>query len=134
MNLNAKFCDPFKADVQELGELKSEEVMTFFERIPWKQYLDDMDQQDGREIHYSPSLVLENIYNNKSLEIAAVGYDNWYIFFFRTKQVAPIFGLGGYNERLFSTEILDQPTDMVKNCLSAFVNEDYQFLEEVVNA
>ena len=30
MNLIAKFCDPFKPEVQELGSTKSENVMAFF--------------------------------------------------------------------------------------------------------
>lgn len=134
MNLIAKFCDPFKPEVQELGSIKSENVMAFFERIPWTQLLDEMANSSGRDIYYSPSLVIENTDINKGIEIAAVGENNWYIFYTRTREVKTMFNLGGYKERLFFTEIRDQSNDVVRSCLFAFINQNFAFLEEVVNS
>jgi hypothetical protein len=130
MNFRASFCDPFKPDIIELGEIQQDKIMENFEKIPWEELLEKMKTANEREIHYSPSLEIENKTNRNGLSVSAVDGTEWYIFFKRPKLVKKWFGLVEKMDDNYLTDVTGQSIDDVKNCLNALINNDLKFLEK----
>ena len=93
MNFRASFCDPFKPDIIELGDIEKDKIMETFEKIPWNKLLEEMKLKKENEIYYSPSLEIENKNNKNGLSVSAVDGKEWYIFYKRPKLVKSFFGL-----------------------------------------
>ncbi|MEO9965475.1 MAG: hypothetical protein ABJF11_06795 [Reichenbachiella sp.] len=130
MNFRASFCDPFKPDIIELGEIEQDKIMENFEKIPWEELLEKMKTTNENEIHYSPSLEIENKTNRNGLSVSAVDGTEWYIFFKRPKLVKKWFGLVEKMDDNYLTDVTGQSTDDVKNCLNALINNDLEYLEK----
>lgn len=60
MNFRASFCDPFKPDIIEMGDIEKDKIMKTFEKIPWTDLLNKMETAHENDIYYSPSLEIEN--------------------------------------------------------------------------
>ena len=67
MNYRASFCDPFKAEIKEIGDIPKESIIELFEKTPWSNYLIEMEKGE-KEVHYSPSLEIENKDNKNGSE------------------------------------------------------------------
>lgn len=132
MNLSASFCDPFKADIVELGDIGKDEVLSTFNNIPWKDYLERMDKTDKKDIYYSPSLEIENKDNGHGLSVSIVDDSNWYIFYKRPKIVKRFLGFGEKLDKNYMTEIHGQTEEDVRECLHALLKSDLQFLEDKI--
>ncbi|MCB0472902.1 MAG: hypothetical protein KDC56_07565 [Flavobacteriaceae bacterium] len=132
MNFRASFCDPFKRDIIELGTVQQDKIIELFENIPWSELLTKMSTAKPKEIHYSPSLEIENQDNQNGISISAVDETEWYIFFKRPKMVKKFFGLKEKLNQHYLTEITGQSIEDVKNCLEALINNDLDFLEEKI--
>lgn len=132
MSFRVSFCDPFKPDVIELGEIEKEKVIDSFQRTPWKKLLDEMDKRKESEIFYSPSLEIENTENKNGLCISAIDGKEWYIFFKRPKMVRKFFGLVEKMDNDYTTDITGQTEQDVIDCLNALLKNDLEFLEKKV--
>lgn len=132
MNFRASFCDPFKPDIIEMGDIEKDKIMETFEKIPWNKLLDEMKTKKESEIHYSPSLEIENKDNKNGLSVSAVDGKEWYIFFKRPKMVKKFFGLTVKMNNDYLTDITGQTENDVKECLIALINNDLEFLERKI--
>lgn len=132
MNFRASFCDPFKPDIIEIGNISENKIMETFDKIPWAEYLEKMKTAKQNEIHYSPSLEIENKDNRNGLSISAVDGGEWYIFYKRPKLVKRFLGLFENMDNNYLTDIQGQTENDVRNCLEALINNDLRFLEEKI--
>lgn len=132
MKFRASFCDPLKPDIIELGEIEKEKIIDSFQRIPWKKLLDKMEGKEMDEIHYSPSLEIENMENRNGLSVSAVDGKEWYIFFKRPKRVKKLFGLMEKMDNNYITDITGQKEQDVLDCLNALKKNDLEFLERKI--
>jgi hypothetical protein len=132
MNFRASFCDPFKKDIIELGVIEKDKIMESFEKIPWTKLLEEMKLKNENEIYYSPSLEIENKENKNGLSVSAVDGKEWYIFFKRPKLVKKFFGLTEKMNNDYLTDITGQTESDVRDCLTALINNDLEFLERKI--
>lgn len=131
MNFRASFCDPFQKDIIELGTISNDSVLDKFEKTPWADILRQMSHAREDEIHYSPSLEIENKDNKHGLAISAVGDpDNFefYIFYKRPKNVKSFFGLRKKTDENYTTDKTGQTKQDVLDCLNALLKNDTEFL------
>ena len=133
MNFRASFCDPFKPDVIELGDIKKDQIMELFEKTPWTEYLKKMKTAKESEIHYSPSLEIENKDNRNGLSVSAIDGLEWSIFYKRPKLVKKFFGLSEKMDNDYLTDVWGQSERDVRACLEALIKNDLQFLEDKIN-
>ena len=132
MSFRASFCDPFKSEIVELGEIRKDKIMEHFEGIPWNEYLEKMKTAKESDLYYSPSLEIENIENKNGLSVSAVDGKEWYIFFKRPKMIKRFFGLSEKMKNNYLTDITGQTIDDVRKCLKALINNDLKYLEEKI--
>ena len=132
MNFRASFCDPFKPDIIEIGNIEKGKVMETFDKIPWSKLLEEMKLKKENEIHYSPSLEIENKDNRNGLSVSAVDGKEWYIFYKRPKMVKKFFGLTEKMDNDYLTDITGQTEKDVRDCLTALINNDLEFLERKI--
>lgn len=135
MNFRASFCDPFQKDIIELGSISKDSILGKFERTPWADILRQMSYAREDEIHYSPSLEIENKDNKHGLAISAFGDpDNFefYIFYKRPKNVKSFFGLKEKTNENYTTDKTGQTRQDVLDCLSALLKNDTLFLENKI--
>lgn len=132
MNFRASFCDPFKPEIIEMGNIEEDKIMETFEKIPWNKLLDEMKLKKENELYYSPSLEIENKDNKNGLSVSAVDGKEWYIFFKRPKMVKKFFGLTEKMNNDYLTDITGQTENDVKECLIALINYDLEFLERKI--
>jgi hypothetical protein len=130
----ATFCDPFKEDIVQLGELPANSVIDIFEKIPWIDYLQRADAAPD-DVQYSPSFGLENVETRVLVECSIVGpvdKHQWYIFFKRPKMVKAFFGLTQKMDDGYLSELHGQTKSDVTACLNALINGDVAFLENKI--
>ena len=133
MKLRASFCDPFSADILQLGEFDGEKIIETFESIDWPDYLKRMMSAKEGEIHYSPSLEVEKTEIRHGLSISAVGEPEnyeFYIFYCRPKKVKSFFGLREKVTDKYLTDVTGQTRQDVIDCLNALIENNTQFLED----
>lgn len=135
MNFRASFCDPFQKNIIELGSISKDCIIDKFEKTPWVDILQQMSHAREDEIHYSPSLEIENKDNKHGLSISAVGEpDNFefYIFYKRPKNVKSFLGLREKTNENFTTDKTGQTKQDVIECLNALLKNDTEFLENKI--
>ena len=96
MVFRTSFCDPFNPTIIELGDIVEPQIMHTFDKVPWVDYLTQMRTRRENEIHFSPSLEIENKATRSGLTISVVGEPEKYescIFYKRPKKVARFFSL-----------------------------------------
>lgn len=132
MKFRASFCDPFKADIIEMGEIEKDKILETFEQIKWIELVGKMKNAQNTELYYSPSLEIENMNNQNGISVSAVDGIEWYIFFKRPKMVKKFFGLSEKMDYNYLTDITGQTIDDVRACILALINDDLNFLEEKI--
>ena len=134
MNFRASFCDPFKPDIIEIGNVEKDKIMELFEKIPWSEYLTKMKTAKETELHYSPSLEIENKDNRHGLSVSAIDGREWCIFYKRPKLVKrkKLFKVIEEMDNEYLTDIWEQTENDVRNCLEALIRNDLQFLEDKI--
>ena len=132
MNFRASFCDPFRPEIIEMGDIEKDKIIETFEKIPWTELLKKMESVNQNDIHYSPSLEIENKDNRNGLSVSAVDGKEWYIFFKRPKMVKKFFGLSEKMDDNYLTDITGQTIHDVRACLEALIKNDLKFLEEKI--
>lgn len=131
MNFKATFCDPFKPDIIELGDLEADRMIDVFEKTPWTDYLQKMETAKQGEIYYSPSLEIVNKDSKNGLAISAVGEPSnyaFYVFYKRPKKVKTFFGLGEKIDENYVTDITGQTKENVIDLLNALKRDDTAYL------
>ena len=135
MNFSASFWDPFKPYIIQLGDIEQDKAIEKFEKIPWSEFLKRMIGKKEEEIHYSPTLEIENKETKNILTISAVGTPGnieYYIFYKRPKEVKYFFGLSKKIKPNYLTETSKQTLDDAISCLNAFIKSDLDFLEDKI--
>lgn len=135
MNFRASFCDPFQKDIIELGNISKDRIIDKFKETPWQEYLERMSNANEDEIHYSPSLEIENIINKHGLSVSAVGVPDNYeycIFYKRPKTAKSFFGLRENLIENYTSDKTGQTEQDVLDCLNALINYDTEFLENKI--
>jgi hypothetical protein len=130
MNFKASFCDPLNPEIIDLGDIPKDKIMETFEKIPWKKLIQKMKKAKEDEIHYSPSLEIENKENKNVIIVSAMDEKEWYIFFKRPMQFKSFFGLIKKVDPEYITDKIGQTIDDVKACINALINNNLEFLEE----
>jgi len=115
-----------------MGEFEKSRIMELFSKIPWTEYLTKMKTAKESEIHYSPSLEIENKDNKNGLSVSAVDGTEWYIFYKRPKLVKKFFGLIEKMNENYITDIHGQTEKDVTDCLEALIRDDLMFLEDKI--
>lgn len=131
VNFRASFCDPFQKEIIDLGTIEETEVIQKFESVPWLDYLKRMETANENEIHYSPSLEIENKDNKHGLSISIVGLPEnheFYIFYKRPKAAKRFFGLQEKIDENYITDKTGQTKQDVLDCLNALVRNDPDYL------
>ena len=131
MNFRASFCDPFKPDIIELGDIQKDKIIDKFENTPWTDFLQKMESAKEGEIFYSPSLEIENKDTKHGLAISAVGDPNkyeFYIFYKRPKKVKTFFGLKEKINEGYTSDKTGQTKQDVLDCLNALLRNDTEYL------
>lgn len=132
MSFRASFCDPFKPDIIELGEIEKDKILVTFDKIPWADYLKKMKSANDKDIHYSPSLEIENKTNKNGIVVSALDGGEWYIFYKRPKLVKRFFGLYETMNNDYTTEIHGQSEKDARECLIALTDNNLKLLEEKI--
>ena len=115
-----------------MGEMEGDQVIGAFQKIRWRNYLQQMQTSNEEEIHYSPSLEIECIENKNGLSISAIGDPyriEYFIFDKRPKKVTKLFGLVKTFDDEYLTESTGQSEKDVLDCLLGLVDNDLRFLE-----
>lgn len=131
MNFRASFCDPFKPDIIELGDILKDKIIEKFEDIIWADFLKEMDLAKEGEVFYSPSLEIESKDTKHGLAISAVGDPNkyeFYIFYKRPKKVKAFFGLKEKINENYTSEKTGQTKQDALDCLNALLRNDTEYL------
>lgn len=129
MNFRASFCNPFKPDIIEMGDIEKDKIMETFETIKWNDFIEKMKTAEESEIYYSPSLEIENKDNKNGLSISAIDGKEWYVFYKRPKLIKKFFGLKEKMENDYLSDVTGQTINDVKECLQALINNDLDFLD-----
>lgn len=135
MNFRATFCDPFNPEIIELGDFSGEEVINKFNSINWSDYLHKIELADEDNIHYSPSLEIENKNIKYGLVISAVGNPNhyeFYIFYKRPRKVKSFLGLITKHFPTYTSDKAGQTRQDALDCINALIRNDNEFLENKI--
>ena len=135
MKFRAAFCDPFKKDIIELGDIADDNIIGEYKKVRWSEILRSMEKKNHPSIYYSPSLEIQNKESKQGLEISAVGSpDNieFYVFYKRPKLVKIFFGLKEKMKENYTTDITGQTEKDVLDYLNALLNNDVDFLDNKI--
>jgi len=135
MQFKLSFCDPFKKEIVELGDISEEKIIESFENIQWTDYLKRMENVNQSDIYYSPSFEIENKENKNGLSISAVGTPSafeYYIFYRRPKIRKKLFGLMNTMDENYLTDVTGQTKKDALDCLNALKNNNLDFLDNKV--
>jgi hypothetical protein len=125
MKFSVSFCDPLSPEILELGDLEEEKVVEVFESIPWRDYLVETNPMDDPDVHYAPSLEVENKKLNIGLELSAIDENEWHLFL--RKSIDSNAPESIENELM--NELTGQSETDAIACLNAFLNVDLDYLE-----
>ncbi|WP_299702889.1 hypothetical protein [uncultured Pontibacter sp.] len=129
------FCDPFKPEIIELGDVETQEIVKRFEQLPWDEIIAKMAGVDDSEIHFSPSLEFEDKITKHGLSISGIGdkrLEEFYLFYKRPKKVKKLFGLIEKDDPEFITDVTGQSKEDVIEALDALINGKYEFLDNKI--
>lgn len=135
MAFRASFGNPFDPDVMELGELPADQVIDAFDKVPWADFLRQMEAPNGREIHSSPYLDIEHIETHHIVSISVAGTPaeyEYYIFYIRPKRRSYFFGLFSEMDKAYVTDKTGQTRQDAVACLEALLARNYAFLDQKI--
>lgn len=132
-------CEPLRPEAIEKGTVPPDGIVGVFNDFRWEYYLEQMAAAERRkaDIHFSPSLEVENRANGHGLTISAVGTPGdfeFYIFYKRPVSVV--------KKRLFRkpetvvedriSSVTGQTREDAVACLGALAGNDLEFLREKI--
>lgn len=119
----------------ELQPVTADQIVPTFEQVPWAELLRQMEGKPESEIHFSPSLEIENKQIRCGITISVCGSPadyEFYIFYKRPKLVSRFFGLSSTLDPEYLTDITGQTWADALQCLQALRDGDYDFLERKI--
>lgn len=124
-------CDPLIKDIIEKGEIKKENILQTFQKFPWKEMLEKMNDVKESEIYYSPSLEFKNTQDHSTIVFSAIQEDTDiksknYIFY--------VFYRPPGNDKRNPDELLDQSPEDAEEMLKAFLSENHSSLSDRFNS
>lgn len=128
-------CDPFKPDEIEMGEIEKDCIMDVFEKFPWETLLAQMQNKPEDQIHYSPSLEIENLDTKQGVIVSAVGEASqyeFYVFYKRPKRVKSFFGLREKLDENFMSDVTGQTKEDARKAIQALLSGNTDYLEEKI--
>ncbi|KUG07222.1 hypothetical protein [Solirubrum puertoriconensis] len=132
MRFRASFCDPFQPEIIELkGITTAAEALSFFQQVPWLNYLERMAGASHDAIFYAPSFEVENQANQHGLSISVAGEPQeyeFYVFYKRPKKVRKLFGLVEVLHPNYLSEIHGQTLQEAGEYLNALLRNDLDYL------
>lgn len=136
MKFKVSFCDPLNPEILEMGDFEDSQIMEIFDNIPWIDYLEEVDiskiiEDDEINVHYSPSLEIENHQDKSGIEVSAINEEEWCIIYRRPYSAKNINHTKPTGLE-YMTEISEQTINEVRNCINAFTTGDLEYLEKMV--
>ena len=132
MNFQISFCDPFKPDIIDLGEVPGSKIPGIFNKIPWDDILDKAEQASDQEIYYSLTFSVVNTANGISLDIIANKKNDWQLYYSRPRKVAVVFGMIKRMNRNCLSDVQGKTRNDAMNCINAMINNKQDYLESVI--
>jgi hypothetical protein len=132
-NYRWSICEPDQPTVIEKGLILKEDLMAAFENFPWMGYLRQMEGMKESDIHYSPSLEFENLDTKQDVVFSIAGNEvnnEFYVFYKRPKTIKTFFGLSKKEVDGYMTDITGQTKEDALHILTAFLNNDTDYLGE----
>lgn len=129
------YCDPFKPEVIDLGDVENQEIIIRFEQMPWDEIISLMGNAKKSEIHYSPSLEFEDKTTRHGVTISAVGassLEEFYVFYKRPKREKKFFGLIESDNPEYLTDVTGQKKEDVIEFLTALIDGRYDLLDSKI--
>jgi hypothetical protein len=126
-------CDPFKPEVIEMGEIKKDRILDVFDKFPWESLLAKMEGKPDEQIHYSPSLEIENLDTKQGITISAVGEESqyeFYLFYKRPKMVKSFFGLREKLDENFMSDVTGQTKNDAREAIQSLLSGSTDYLEK----
>ena len=129
-------CEPFSSEIIEKGSIGKESFLKVFNEFPWLELLNQMDEAESsiprQEIHYSPSLEIENQGNKHGLAISIVDVKEepeFYIFYKRPEMRKYFFGLYQKMDDDFVTDRIGQTREDALVAINALFDDDLALLK-----
>ena len=72
MKFRAAFCAPFKIEIIELSDIAGDDIIEEYNKVRLSELPRNMENKNQDEIHYYPSLEIQNKESKHGLEILAV--------------------------------------------------------------
>jgi hypothetical protein len=123
-------CDPLRKDPIEMGEIEKEKILEVFDRFPWQQFLNRIDNASSTEVHYSPSIEFVNKVNGHRVTLSIVDENDFYIFYSRPKRLSKWFGLIKDVDNNFSSDRGNRTINDAREAVTALLNGDFVTLEQ----
>ncbi|MFC5269970.1 hypothetical protein [Adhaeribacter terreus] len=129
-------CDPFSPEIIEKGSIDKAGFLKVFHEFPWEEMLHQMEEAEnsvsGKDIHYSPSLEVENRSNKNGLSISVVdGKDEpeFYIFYKRPEIRKYLFGFIQKMDENFVSDRTSQTKADALAAINALFDNDLALLK-----
>jgi len=111
--------------------------MHTFDKVPWVDYLTQMQTRGENEIHFSPSLEIENKATRSGLTISVFGEPEkyeFYVFYKRPKKVARFFGLTSRMNNNYLTDAAGLTHQDARDCLQALLDGNDAWLDQIIKS
>lgn len=126
MRYEINYIPPFKNEKVSLGKFSAHQVKAKFEKITWDNFRKQLSERGASEDD-SPSFGVENLGNKLGIILAPVNNQGWAIFFKAEKTEKYFFNLFSRHKMIVKVK-RNQEIDIARKCLTAFIEEDYNFL------
>ncbi len=133
-NYRYSICEPDNPEVIEKGSIRKEMIMETFDQYPWMEKLKKITDMGEDNIYFSPSLEFENLDTTHAVSISILGDTSKYEFytFYRRPKTFKILGLFKKKMDKYLSDITGQTKEDAARLLTAFLDNDYGYLEEVM--
>lgn len=124
-------CEPDNPNIIEKGSIQKEAIMETFKEFPWIDRLCKVTSMKEDDVCFSPSLEFENIETKQGVSISIVGAEEKYEFyiFYKRPSIIKMFGLFKRHVDNHLSDITGQTKQDAIQFLTAFVNNDTDFME-----
>jgi hypothetical protein len=124
-------CEPDQSKVIEKGSIRKDKILETFDQFPWIDRLRKVAGMNEDDVCFSPSLGFKNPETGQGVEISIVGTEENYEFyiFYQRPAAVRVFGLFKKNSKHHLSDIAGQTKDDVIKFLSAFLNNDSNYME-----
>jgi len=126
-------CKPLEPEIIQMGAIDKEAARSLFDNFPWLKLLKQYNNAAEKDIHYSPSLEIENQDNQHNISISIVGDENqqeYYIFYKRPEIRKSFFGFFNRLEKNYLTERTGQNKEAAQLAFQALIDNQLEVLKK----